>query len=105
MEDNDTDLEIGTLYGKTCSEEVKTWFIAKIKKSINNVKIDKKWRGNESKIVHRWGDKISGLDYLGYGKNFNTFQIEISRTLREKHRTELINIFSELILNFNKTFK
>lgn len=96
-------IEIGTLIGKTCSPEVKKWFADKLVGNGFELQIDTKMSGDISKKVHRWGDKVN--DYLGYGENFNTFQIEISRTLREKHRNELIDIFSETIINFNETFK
>src|SRR6478752_1792211 len=85
-------IEVGTLYGQSCSKEVKDWFQqALTKKSV----------GNESIAFHRKGDN-SG--YLGYSHNFNTFQIELSRTLRSKHRTTITNIFSEIIDDFQQTF-
>ncbi len=97
-------IEIGTRSGKTCSPEVKDWFIEKLKGCDWEIQIDKKKIGDRSKIVHRWGDK-SGSYYFGYGSNFNTFQIEISRMLRENHQDELIDIFRDIIISFNETFK
>jgi len=99
------DIEIGTLHGKTCSPEVKDWFVNEIEKHIKNLQIDRRFSGDPSKSVHRCGDQTSDLNYLGYGTNFNTFQMEISRTLREKHQKELINIFSDIIIRFNEEFK
>lgn len=95
MKDRDKEIVIGTLHGKACSPEVKEWFVGEIKKHITKTRIDRKFPGESSKSVHR----------LDYGDNFNTFQIEISRTLREKHKKELINIFSDIIIHFNEEFK
>ena len=99
------DIEIGTLHGKTCSPEVKKWFVSEIKKHFRRVQIDGRFCGDPSKPAHRCGDKISDTEYLGYGKNFNTIQIEISRTLREKNQKDLIGIFSNIILKYNREFK
>lgn len=99
------DIEIGTLYGKTCSLEVKDWFVNEIKKHIKKCQIDKIFPGDTSKSFHRYGDQTGVLNYLGYGINFNTFQIEISRTLRKNHQKELIDIFSDIIIRFNEQFK
>lgn len=99
------DIEIGTLYGKTCSPEVKKWFVSEIKKHFRRVQIDGRFCGDPSKPAHRCGDKIGDTEYLGYGKNFNTIQIEISRTLREKNQKKLIGIFSNIILKYNREFK
>ncbi len=98
-------IEIGTRDGETCSSEVKEWFIKELNVNGFEIQIDTKKIGDPSKIVHRWGDNVSDLYYSGYGENFNTLQIEISRTLREKYRNEFIGIFSEIIRNFNETFK
>ena len=99
------DIEIGTLHGKTCLPEVKDWFVNEIKKHIKNLQIDRRFSGDPSKSVHRCGGQTSDLNYLRYGTNFNTFQMEISRTLREKHQKELISIFSDIIIRFNEKFK
>lgn len=99
------DIEIGTLYGKTCSPEVKKWFVSEIKRHFKRVQIDERFPGDSSKPVHRCGDQTSDLNYLGYGNNFTTFQIEISRILRENHQKELINMFSDIIIHFNEKFK
>lgn len=98
------DIEIGTLFGKTCSLDVKHWFINEIENHIKKIKIDKRFPGDPSKSAHRCGDQTSDLNYLGYGANFNTFQIEINRMLRKSHQKELINIFSDIIIRFNEQF-
>ena len=99
------DIEIGTLYGKTCSPEVKKWFVSEIKRHFKRVQIDERFPGDSSKPVHRCGDQTSDLNYLGYGNNFTTFQIEISRTLRKNHQKKLIDIFSSIVNHFNEKFK
>jgi hypothetical protein len=100
-----SDIEIGTLNNKTCSPEVKKWFVSEIKKRIKKSQIDKNFPGDISKSFHRHGDQTGVLSYIGYGTNFNTFQIEISRTLRENYRKGLIGIFSDIILRFNEQFQ
>jgi len=94
MSSRDKEIEIGTLHSKTCSPEVKEWFVAEIKRHIIKTRADMKFPGDASKSVHR----------LDYGDNFNTFQIEISRSLRERHQKELINMFSDIIIQFNRRF-
>lgn len=105
MRDRDEEIEIGTRYGKTCSPEVKKWFVNEIEKHVKEKQTDRRFPGDPSKSVHRCGDQTGDLSYSGYGDNFNTFQIEISRTLREKHQKALINIFSDIIIQFNEKFK
>jgi len=99
------DIEIGTLHGKTCSPEVKEWFVSEIKKHFGRVQIDGRFPGDFSKPVHRCGDQTSDPNYLGYGNNFNTFQIEINRALREEKQKYLIDTFSDIILKYNNEFK
>ena len=104
-DEGNVDIEIGTLHNKTCSPEVKKWLVNEIQKHDKKVQIDGRFPGDSSKPVHRCGDQTSDLNYLGYGNNFNTFQIEISRMLREKNQKELIDIFSNIILKYNSEFK
>jgi hypothetical protein len=99
------DVEIGTLSCKICSPEVKDWLIEEIESKFKIVFLDKRFPGDPSKSVHRWGDKTSDLSYLGYGHNYNVFQLEISRTYRKYKQRELINIFSEIIIRFNNRWK
>ena len=104
-DEGNVDIEIGTLHNKTCSPEVTKWLVNEIQKHDKKVQIDGRFPGDSSKPVHRCGDQTSDLNYLGYGNNFNTFQIEISRMLREKNQKELIDIFSNIILKYNSEFK
>jgi len=105
MMDRDNEIEIGTRWGKTCSPEVKKWFVNEIEKQVKKTQTDGGFPGDSSKPVHRCGDQTSDINYLGYGENFNTLQIEISRTLRENNRKELISIFSDIIIQFNEKYK
>ncbi len=105
----DKDIELGTNHGKTCSPNVRDWFVKNftdkchklISKDIKIV-LDKQFTGDVSKSYHRKGDKLT--KYIGYGENFNTIQIEICRSLRENNLNELIVIFTELIKDFNEKF-
>ncbi|MCK5291709.1 MAG: hypothetical protein KAR39_06810 [Thermoplasmata archaeon] len=100
----DGDIEIGTRFGETCSENIKDWLVNRIDSWGEEVQVDRRFPGNPSKSFHRCGDSRSDLEYLGYGDNFNTFQVEIGRTLREKYRRKLINRFAEIVVDFNDTF-
>ncbi|TKD70930.1 N-formylglutamate amidohydrolase [Pseudalkalibacillus hwajinpoensis] len=100
-------IEVGTSKGKSCSKEVKDWFEEKLTANIEsilpNAKIifDNKFAGNKSIHLHRLGD---GDDYKGYKENFHSFQIELSRTIRKRHRSKMIQVFSDLIDEFQSTF-
>lgn len=100
-------MEVGTLNGKSCSTEIREWFqkilTAKAKEILPDINIifDEVFDGDESIVFHRLGDK---KNYPGYGENFHTFQIEISRTLREDYPSEIVEIFSQVIGNFQTTF-
>ncbi len=98
------DIEIGTLYNKTCSVDLKEWFLERIKKFYDSITINTIFPGNSSKIRHREGDPSPNSKYHGFGPNFNTFQLEISRKIREFHREELISNLSNIIKDFNSVF-
>ncbi len=101
----DSDVGIGTRHGETCSSRVRNWLIDRIRSDVKRSQVDGIFPGDPSKSFHRHGDEASGLDYPGYGSNFNTFQIEISRTLRENHREELTDMFADMIVDFNDKFR
>ncbi len=65
--------------------------------------MDGPFPGDSSKDVHRNGDPSSS--YRGYGENFNTFQVEINRNLRENHRERVIKAFAGIITEFNSVFQ
>ena len=104
-DDYNKDIEIGTRYGTTCSQGVKDWILAELKKSLASVGIDNIFPGDISKSVHRLGDLSSNQHYSGYGENFNTIQLEFSLNLRQNYRKEIIKMLSELILKFCSEFK
>jgi hypothetical protein len=100
-------MEIGTVRGRSCSTEIRDWFEETLTKKAQPVIpditliFDQKFIGNESIAFHRLGD---GERYQGYGPHFHTFQIELSRTFRREHRSQLIDIFSEIMIDFQNTF-
>jgi len=104
IDDYGRDIEIGTLNNKTCSANVKEWLLERIQTLYDCVTIDTIFHGNPSIIRHREGDPSPGSKYRGFGSNFNTFQIEISRTIREFQRGDLILNLSNIIKDFNSTF-
>ena len=98
-----TVFEIGTSKGNSCSLEVSEWFITKLKVLSKNFGVNDKFPGVEAKIeCHRKGD--STCNYSGYGDFFNTIQIEINLDWRKNRQPELINFFSDLMLDFEKAF-
>ncbi|SDE21856.1 hypothetical protein [Sporomusa acidovorans] len=100
-------IEVGTIHGRTCSVRVRRWFGETLKEKVRHalpaakVIFDKHWLGNPSLAAHRWGE---GQRYPGYGKNYNAFQVEIARTLREYHRQTMIDILADVVTEFNVTF-
>ncbi len=96
-------IEIGTQNGQSCSPEIMKWFMSrmtvKAKELFPQIQIvvDELFNGDESILFHRLGD---GENYQGYGHHFHTFQIEISRTLRQKHLPEIVELLSYIILQF-----
>lgn len=95
-------IEIGTRCGRTCDLTIRNWLRETLSQKIYcNVVVDVKYIGDISLTAHRIGDS-SG--YSGYGNLYNAIQVEISRTLREKSRQELIKAFSDIILEFNSKF-
>ena len=100
--DKETDFEIGTRYGSSCSAEVKTWFIKELQKLSDNIGVDNIFPGDSSKSYHRNGDRNN--NYKGYGNKFHTIQIEINRTWRKKRQLMLIDFFSEILQSFDNKF-
>lgn len=100
-------IEIGTLRGKSCSLEIREWFVDYLSKKSEVIlpKIvlvyDEKFVGHESIGYHRFGD---GKSYQGYNQHFHSFQIEISRTLRRKYSTVISDIFAQMINEFQGKF-
>ena len=101
-DDRETDFEIGTLGGNSCSQDISDLFISRLSNLTKKIGINSIFPGDSSKSVHRTGEKES--EYIGYGANFHTIQIEINRTWRKNKREELIQFFSEIIIEFDKVF-
>ncbi len=103
MKDNEeSEFEVGTFKGNSCSHKIEKWFVNKLKKISSKVSVNNVFTGEKSEINHREGDTKSG--YSGYGKNFNTIQLEISRTWRKYKQNELIDFLSTIIIEFDKEF-
>jgi hypothetical protein len=98
-------IEVGTLKGLSCSNEVLSWFKRTIsllaKEVLPNLVIvfDQVFIGNKSILFHRFGD---GRPYSGYGSLFNTFQLEFSYTLRRNYLPQIIELLSSLMWLFQK---
>jgi hypothetical protein len=96
-------IEIGTYKGLSCSRQMKKWFrktiALKAKEILPELKVwsDQHFYGNESITYHRHGD---GEGYNGYGYHFHTIQMELSRTLREKHSLEMAELLSQVMVAF-----
>lgn len=98
------DIEIGTRHNQTCTVIVKEWLLQRIQTLYDRVRIDTIFAGNSSIIRHRKGSISPSSIYPGFGSKFNTFQIEISRTIREFQREDLISNLSNIIKDFNSIF-
>ena len=101
-------IELGTRQGysdQTCSEDVFKWFFKSLKSKLEDVVpgveiVANKWFiGDKSLAYHRYGCP----GYRGYGPNYNAVQLEISYTLRNEHREELVAVLSELVQEFHKS--
>jgi len=92
----DYDVEIGTRYGKSCSNETKVlvyqalqeWARSRNFKPYPKIVADQIFVGDSSKTVHRCGDKVTG--FPGYGPMFHTVQIEFAHWLRRQHRGDVV---------------
>ncbi|HHY30163.1 MAG TPA: N-formylglutamate amidohydrolase [Syntrophaceticus sp.] len=102
-------IELGTRQAysdQTCSEDVFKWFLKSLKSKLEDVVpgveiVANKWFiGDKSLAYHRYGCP----GYRGYGPNYNAVQLEISYTLRNEYREELVAVLSELVQEFHKSF-
>jgi hypothetical protein len=105
----DNHLEIGTVFGRSCSATVERlvheiclrWSRdLKISDPQPIVRINEMWYGDPSIASHRTGHKASG--YRGYGDNYNMIQIEIARFLRIEYTGETVELLCRLIRSFNE---
>jgi hypothetical protein len=96
------DMEIGTVLGRSCDAAIEKIFTDKLLLEANQ-KIGKKVRiennvelwGDNGKAFHRHGDRRNA--YLGYGKNFNTIQLEIAAWIRESYQDEIADAIASTI--------
>ncbi len=93
------EIEIGTRYNQTCSNEIFIWFKKKLEEICievfnKDLKIayNKKLIGNISKKVHR----------ENYGNLFNTIQIEINKTLRTDYFSKTSEVLSKIVKSFHQ---
>lgn len=108
----DKDIELGTCCGSSCSTEIRDWIMQGFEKSFSGVLwqsrkprigIDEYFIGDTSKSYHRSGDP--GTEYAGYGRNFNTVQVEIAKWLRRDHRGKVIYALCRTIEQFINEFQ
>lgn len=98
------DIEIGTRNGELCNSKVKSWFIDKMREKMDyRIVVDDVFVGDKSLSFHRYGDP-SSINYKGFGENYNIFQVEISKQLRDNHLGKLIDMFSSIIEDFKQEF-
>jgi len=97
------DIEIGTRNKILSNPEIYTWFIETTKKHFNKFKvvIDKEFKGSKILEQHRFGDNTG---HKGFGINYNIFQIEFSKTLRETHKKEIIKYLEKITKEFQIKF-
>jgi len=105
------DIELGTLYGRSCSPSVRDWIaerfhtwsrLSRTGRHQPIVVIDQVFVGDQSIAFHRQSDPET--NYRGYGHQFHTVQIEIAYWLRKQHRSELVELFNTLVADFATDF-
>ncbi len=107
MDRPDNHLEIGTVFGESCSREIeKTMhdlankWADSMEEKIERPKIllNEQWFGDPSIAAHRIGDQIS--NYPGYGDNYNMVQIEIANYLRIDYFQDSVNLLCAMFQEF-----
>jgi hypothetical protein len=103
--DCDHSFFLGTYHGKSCRPEVQDWIIEYLNdKASGYLDIP----SSEIEISDS-NPKYTGLPNLEifpakYGPDFNSVQLEISQTLREEYRSQLIELLGSLSIGFSHTF-
>lgn len=91
------EIEIGTRYNQTCSNEIFQWFRRELEKNCKEVfKKDLKIIYNKEFI----GDTSKGVHREKYGNFFNTIQIEINKTLRKHYFSKIVEVLTKIVKNF-----
>lgn len=102
------DIELGTVFGESCSDDLLQWLLSRLRRWATGIQnahrvpivVDNhELFGDPVIATHRIGDHPS--KYKGYGTNFNSVQIEIAHWLREDHRDELVDFFTEVAESFS----
>jgi hypothetical protein len=97
-----TDFEIGTRMGESCSYDIRDWFCDNLKTISTNIGIDNIFPGDTSKAFHRNGDPENG--YIGYSQNFNTIQFEIGYFWRNQKIDLIVDFLCNVISSFDYKF-
>ena len=91
------DIELGTRYNQTCSNEIFVWFREKLEEYCKeiferdlNIVYNEQFIGDSSKGAHR--DR--------YGILFNTIQIEFNMTLRIRYFSKIVKVLARIINDF-----
>ncbi len=91
------EIELGTRYNQTCSNEIFVWFREKLEEYCKeifdrdlNIVYNEQFIGDSSKGAHR--DR--------YGILFNTIQIEFNRTLRIRYFSKIVKVLTRIINDF-----
>ncbi|MAG11543.1 MAG: hypothetical protein CMI52_01915 [Parcubacteria group bacterium] len=103
---DDSDIEIGTVNGQSCSEKVLEWFEEKFKEKMTRLDIE--IDGRELKIktdVRLSGHPSKMAGAQAHGVNFNTIQLEIAYALRKNYQAQITAVLSEIITEFTEEKK
>jgi len=95
------EIEIGTRYNQTCSNEVFQWFSRELEENCEEV------FNKVPKIIYNKefiGDKSKGVHRGTYGNLFNTIQIEINKTLRTQYFNETVEVLTRIVKIFHKEY-
>lgn len=99
------DIEIGTGYGHYCNPGVKKWVQHFLNETGLNYGVDDIFPGYTFRSVLREGDIYGQTSFMGFGPNFHTIQIEISQYLRTHHFPWLVDLFCDLIKQFEEDWQ
>jgi N-formylglutamate amidohydrolase len=100
MRDRDyMDIEFGTVFGKSCSDELLQWLLGRFGKWAHDlgnsrrrpiIKDNYEWYGGPSIAFH----------HEKYGERFNTVQIELANWLRSEHGDDLVKLIVAVVGDF-----
>ncbi|MBT7736645.1 hypothetical protein HN709_03070, partial [Candidatus Peregrinibacteria bacterium] len=99
---NDSDIEIGSVNGRSCDKETRDWFASRLisELAVRNIRID-----GRAPIVIRdkrlKGDPTKVAGPMAHGKKYKTLQIEVSSHLRKNHGEAIAAILVKLLQEFS----